>query len=114
MVMLAVVPVIPLALSEAMKTATSAISASVMSDRRVPPLPGRAARRGAAERAHTRQHPAGVRLLSAGRARGARPYGLLVLTLQGDAIAAITSFADPGVFRHFGLPRTLPSPERSG
>lgn len=36
----------------------------------------------------------------------ARPYGLLVLTLEGDAIAAITWFADTGVFRHFGLPRT--------
>jgi RNA polymerase sigma-70 factor (TIGR02960 family) len=39
-----------------------------------------------------------------------RPYGLLVLTLEGDAIAAITWFADTGVFRHFGLPRTLPNP----
>jgi RNA polymerase sigma-70 factor (ECF subfamily) len=39
----------------------------------------------------------------------ARPYGLIVLTLAGDAIAAITWFADTGVFRHFGLPRTLPS-----
>jgi RNA polymerase sigma-70 factor (TIGR02960 family) len=39
----------------------------------------------------------------------ARPYGLLVLTLEGDAVAAITWFADTGVFRHFGLPRTLPS-----
>jgi RNA polymerase sigma-70 factor (TIGR02960 family) len=39
----------------------------------------------------------------------ARPYGLVVLTLEGDAIAAITWFADTGVFRHFGLPRTLPS-----
>ena len=38
-----------------------------------------------------------------------RPYGLIVLTLEGDAIAAITWFADTGVFRHFGLPRTLPS-----
>jgi RNA polymerase sigma-70 factor (TIGR02960 family) len=38
-----------------------------------------------------------------------RPYGLLVLTLEGAAIAAITWFADTGVFRHFGLPRTLPS-----
>jgi RNA polymerase sigma-70 factor (TIGR02960 family) len=37
----------------------------------------------------------------------ARPYGLMVLTLEGDAIAAITWFADPGVFQHFGLPRTL-------
>jgi RNA polymerase sigma-70 factor (TIGR02960 family) len=40
----------------------------------------------------------------------ARPYGLLVLTLAGDAITAITWFADTGVFRHFGLPRTLPNP----
>ena len=39
----------------------------------------------------------------------ARPYGLLVLTLAGDAVAGITWFADTGVFRHFGLPRTLPS-----
>jgi RNA polymerase sigma-70 factor (TIGR02960 family) len=37
-----------------------------------------------------------------------RPYGLIVLTLEGDAIAAITWFADTSVFRHFGLPRTLP------
>jgi RNA polymerase sigma-70 factor (ECF subfamily) len=38
----------------------------------------------------------------------ARPYGLIVLRLEGDAIAAITWFADTGVFRHFGLPRSLP------
>jgi len=37
----------------------------------------------------------------------ARSYGLLVLTLQGDRIAAITWFFDTGVFAHFGLPRTL-------
>jgi hypothetical protein len=30
-------------------------------------------------------------------------------TLGRDAIAAITWFSDTGVFRHFGLPRTLPS-----
>jgi RNA polymerase sigma-70 factor (TIGR02960 family) len=40
----------------------------------------------------------------------ARPYGFVVLTLEGDAVAAITWFADTGVFRHFGLPRTLPDP----
>jgi RNA polymerase sigma-70 factor (ECF subfamily) len=39
----------------------------------------------------------------------ARAYGLIVLTLHGDAVAAITWFADTGVFRHFGLPRTLRS-----
>jgi hypothetical protein len=33
----------------------------------------------------------------------ARAYGLMVLRLEGDAIAAITWFADTGAFRHFGL-----------
>jgi RNA polymerase sigma-70 factor (TIGR02960 family) len=37
----------------------------------------------------------------------ARPYGLIVLTVEGDAIAAITWFADTAVFRQFGLPRTV-------
>jgi hypothetical protein len=39
----------------------------------------------------------------------ARPYGLIVLTLEGDAIATITWFADTSVFPHFRLPPTLPS-----
>jgi RNA polymerase sigma-70 factor, ECF subfamily len=40
----------------------------------------------------------------------ARPYSLIVLTLEGDAIAQMTWFAaDTGVFRHFGLPPTLPT-----
>jgi RNA polymerase sigma-70 factor (TIGR02960 family) len=38
----------------------------------------------------------------------ARASGLLVLTLEGDRIAAITRFGDGGVLPHFGLPRTLP------
>jgi RNA polymerase sigma-70 factor (TIGR02960 family) len=37
----------------------------------------------------------------------ARPYGLLVLTLEGDHISAMTWFADSSVFPLFGLPRTL-------
>jgi RNA polymerase sigma-70 factor (TIGR02960 family) len=37
----------------------------------------------------------------------ARPYGLMVLTLEGDWISAITWFGDSRVFRHFGLPVTL-------
>ena len=37
----------------------------------------------------------------------ARAYGLMVLTLRGDRIAAITGFPDTSVFRCFGLPRTL-------
>jgi RNA polymerase sigma-70 factor (ECF subfamily) len=37
----------------------------------------------------------------------ARPYALLVLTLEGDRISAITWFGGSGFFRHFGLPRIL-------
>ena len=37
----------------------------------------------------------------------ARPYGLLVLTLEGEQISAMTWFTDSSVFPHFGLPRTL-------
>jgi RNA polymerase sigma-70 factor, ECF subfamily len=38
----------------------------------------------------------------------ARPYGMIVLTLRGDQISAITWFSDSSVFPHFGLPRVLP------
>lgn len=37
----------------------------------------------------------------------ARAYGLMVLGLSGDRVAAITGFADTSVFGPFGLPRTL-------
>jgi RNA polymerase sigma-70 factor (ECF subfamily) len=37
----------------------------------------------------------------------AHAYGLMVLTLSGDRITAITGFPDTSVFPHFGLPRTL-------
>jgi len=30
-----------------------------------------------------------------------------VLTLEGEQISAITRFGDNGLFRYFGLPRTL-------
>lgn len=42
-----------------------------------------------------------------------RSYGLMVLTLDGDEISAITFFRDLGVLSHFGLPRTLPVDRRS-
>jgi RNA polymerase sigma-70 factor (TIGR02960 family) len=42
----------------------------------------------------------------------AHSTGLIVLTLQGDRIAAITNFIDSGVLPRFGLPRTLSSRER--
>lgn len=37
----------------------------------------------------------------------ARAYGLMVLALSGDRVAAITGFPDTSVFRCSGLPRTL-------
>jgi hypothetical protein len=37
----------------------------------------------------------------------ARAYALMVLTLEGDRVSAITWFADSSVFEHFGLPRTM-------
>jgi RNA polymerase sigma-70 factor (ECF subfamily) len=37
----------------------------------------------------------------------AHAHGLLVLTLEGDRISAITRFGDNSVLPHFGLPRTL-------
>lgn len=37
----------------------------------------------------------------------ARPYALLVLTLEGDRISAITWFGDSSSFPHFGLPPML-------
>jgi RNA polymerase sigma-70 factor (ECF subfamily) len=38
----------------------------------------------------------------------ARPYGMIVLTLRGDQISAITWFSDSSVYPCFGLPRALP------
>jgi RNA polymerase sigma-70 factor (TIGR02960 family) len=37
----------------------------------------------------------------------AHAYGLMVLTLRGERVTAITGFPDTSVFAHFGLPRTL-------
>jgi RNA polymerase sigma-70 factor (ECF subfamily) len=90
----------------------------------MPPLPhayqGRAAisaflrgaeeRRGApmrlvSTRANTQ--PAFGCYLAAPETDVARAFSLLVLTLEGDKISAITWFADSGVFPQFGLPRML-------
>jgi len=57
---------------------------------------------------HANTQPAFGCYLPDAHAPIARPYGLIVLTLEADAIAAITWFADTAVFRYFGLPRTLP------
>jgi RNA polymerase sigma-70 factor (TIGR02960 family) len=43
------------------------------------------------------------------RAPVAHAYGLMVLTLRGNRVAAITGFPDTSVFRFFGLPRMLPT-----
>jgi len=39
----------------------------------------------------------------------ARPHSLVVLTLAGDKICAITRFGDNNLFSYFGLPPALPS-----
>jgi len=36
-------------------------------------------------------------------------HGVLVLTLEGMRVSAITRFVDSGLLPHFGLPRTLPA-----
>jgi len=41
------------------------------------------------------------------RAPVARAYGLMVLTLSGNRVTAMTGFPDTGVFPLFGLPRTI-------
>jgi hypothetical protein len=38
-----------------------------------------------------------------------RFYGILVLDLAGDQIAALTRFGDSAILPYFGLPRTLRS-----
>ena len=38
----------------------------------------------------------------------ARAYGLMVLTLDGDSVSAITWFSERSLMPRFGLPRTLP------
>ncbi len=45
--------------------------------------------------------------LAATESDAPRAFGLMVLTLQGNQISAITWFADSSVFPHFGLPRML-------
>ena len=46
--------------------------------------------------------------LNDARAPIARAAGLIVLTLDGQRISAITRFLDTGVLHRFGLPQTLP------
>ena len=59
---------------------------------------------------HTRANgqPAFACYLRDSHAPIAHAYGLMVLTLSGSQITAITGFPDTSVFRSFGLPRTLP------
>ena len=76
-------------------------------DRRVPPRPHR--RRGAPRLVPTRANaqPAFGCYFPSPQTEIARPYAMLVLTLEGDRISAITWFGDSSVFPHFGLPRIL-------
>jgi RNA polymerase sigma-70 factor, ECF subfamily len=78
-------------------------------------LRDRAIRRGAPLRlvpTRANGQPAFVCYLPDPHAVIARAYGLMVLTLQGERISAITWFADLGVLPLFGLPRRLPDGQR--
>lgn len=58
--------------------------------------------------AHPREPPArGGRVRSRAVDGTYEAYGLMVLTLDGEAVAEITGFADPRLFPHFGLPDRL-------
>ena len=52
--------------------------------------------------------PAYACYLHDGQAPIYRAHGLIVLTLEGDRISAITRFVDSSVLPRFGFPRTLP------
>jgi RNA polymerase sigma-70 factor (TIGR02960 family) len=69
----------------------------------------RTVRRGAPLLVPTRANaqPAFGVYFPAPRTEIARPYAMLVLTLEGAQISAITWFGDSSVFPQFGLPRTL-------
>jgi RNA polymerase sigma-70 factor (TIGR02960 family) len=51
--------------------------------------------------------PAFACYLKDARSPVARPHGLIVLTLAGDRISALTRFLDNSSYPHFGLPRML-------
>jgi RNA polymerase sigma-70 factor (TIGR02960 family) len=73
-------------------------------------LGDRAARRGAPLRlvpTRANGQPAFGCYFPSPQAEIARPYGLLVLTLEGNQVSAMTWFAGSSVFSHFGLPRIL-------
>jgi RNA polymerase sigma-70 factor (ECF subfamily) len=52
--------------------------------------------------------PAHALYLHDGQAPIFRAHGLIVLTLEGDRIHAITRFVDSSILPRFGFPRTLP------
>jgi RNA polymerase sigma-70 factor (ECF subfamily) len=53
-------------------------------------------------------HQPAFGLYPAGPRSPARPHSLIVLTLSGDQISAITRFRGDDLFARFGLPETLP------
>ncbi|SCL16907.1 RNA polymerase, sigma subunit, ECF family [Micromonospora inyonensis] len=57
---------------------------------------------------HANGQPAVASYLDADGSGTHRAWSIDVLTLRGDRVASITSFLDPGVFRRFGLPASLP------
>jgi RNA polymerase sigma-70 factor (TIGR02960 family) len=58
---------------------------------------------------HANEQPAFGFYLKDPQCAIARATGLLVLTLEGDRVSALTKFHDTSVLPYFGLPRTLPA-----
>jgi RNA polymerase sigma-70 factor (ECF subfamily) len=78
-------------------------------------LQDRAVRRGAPLRlipTRANNQPAFGCYFRPAHAEIARPYGMLVLTLEGARISAITWFMDTSLLARFGLPRAIPDTPR--
>ncbi len=63
---------------------------------------------------HANRQPAFGCYLADPRTPVLRAHGLLVLTLSGDRISALTEFTDHVVLTSFGFPRSLPGWPGSG
>ena len=63
---------------------------------------------------HANRQPAVGAYIFDPRTKRHRAYGLFVLTIDRNAIAEVTGFADPTLFAYFGLPLELSSPALLG
>jgi len=55
---------------------------------------------------HANRQPAVAAYYREGKSGLYEAHALMILAIEGDAIASLVRFADPELFRHFGLPTT--------